>query len=317
MLGVDDLEGGDLRQRKGAGSEPDGASWLNSGEASSKSTLRAQRCSRFGWRFAAGDRNRERSQTGRDGVAADAPTPKSTLRAQRCSRFGWRFESGSPCHGNPTRASAALATLGKHPKSGVWSRNFTTSLCRRRWFSSGAIVALQRIGHLAVAQLVQDLARLGIGGGVELGRLSCGQTMDEAATADMIRRMMCIRSWSRVERLAESRPRAGARDRASTPQKPAGRSTSAAPSRSSATGAICASASPRCSGLLYADHFPYRQMASARGVRRSPLHAAPSTLTSSMAPIAPPTIPWWGASRTTKFQLYCGDRRGWLPRPRW
>ena len=25
-------------------------------------------------------------------------------------------------------------------------------------------------------------------------------------------------------------------------------------------------------GLLYADHFPYRQMASARGVRRSPLH---------------------------------------------
>ena len=26
-------------------------------------------------------------------------------------------------------------------------------------------------------------------------------------------------------------------------------------------------------GLLYADHFPYRQMASARGVRRSPLHA--------------------------------------------
>ena len=26
-------------------------------------------------------------------------------------------------------------------------------------------------------------------------------------------------------------------------------------------------------GLLYADHFPYRQMATARGVRRSPLHA--------------------------------------------
>ena len=25
-------------------------------------------------------------------------------------------------------------------------------------------------------------------------------------------------------------------------------------------------------GLLYADHFPYRQMATARGVRRSPLH---------------------------------------------
>ena len=25
-------------------------------------------------------------------------------------------------------------------------------------------------------------------------------------------------------------------------------------------------------GLLYADHFPYRQMASARGIRRSPLH---------------------------------------------
>lgn len=24
--------------------------------------------------------------------------------------------------------------------------------------------------------------------------------------------------------------------------------------------------------LLYADHFPYRQMATARGVRRSPLH---------------------------------------------
>ncbi len=27
-------------------------------------------------------------------------------------------------------------------------------------------------------------------------------------------------------------------------------------------------------GLLYADHFPYRQMATARGVRRSPIHAA-------------------------------------------
>ncbi|MEL6746570.1 MAG: FAD-dependent oxidoreductase, partial [Pseudomonadota bacterium] len=27
-------------------------------------------------------------------------------------------------------------------------------------------------------------------------------------------------------------------------------------------------------GLLYADHFPYRQMATSRGIRRSPLHAA-------------------------------------------
>ena len=27
-------------------------------------------------------------------------------------------------------------------------------------------------------------------------------------------------------------------------------------------------------GLLYADHFPYRQKATARGIRRSPLHEA-------------------------------------------
>jgi glycine cleavage system aminomethyltransferase T len=51
-----------------------------------------------------------------------------------------------------------------------------------------------------------------------------------------------------------------------------GMSTSAGRSRSRRTGAICKERVSETLGLLYADHFPYRQKATARGVRRSPIH---------------------------------------------
>ena len=67
---------------------------------------------------------------------------------------------------------------------------------------------------------------------------------------------------------------AGAMD-GTTASRPSisGRSTSAAtqPFQSNRT-LPQASGSRETLGLLYADHFPYRQMATARGVRRSPLH---------------------------------------------
>jgi hypothetical protein len=50
-----------------------------------------------------------------------------------------------------------------------------------------------------------------------------------------------------------------------------GRSTSAARSRSSEP-PLPAGRVTETLGLLYADHWPYRQMATARGVRRSPVH---------------------------------------------
>jgi hypothetical protein len=49
-----------------------------------------------------------------------------------------------------------------------------------------------------------------------------------------------------------------------------GTSTSPHASRSRAIGATLSSRVTETLGLLYADHFPYRQMATARGVRRSP-----------------------------------------------
>ena len=39
-----------------------------------------------------------------------------------------------------------------------------------------------------------------------------------------------------------------------------------------ATSTTSWTAPPRPLGLLYADHFPYRQKATARGVRRTPFH---------------------------------------------
>jgi hypothetical protein len=51
-----------------------------------------------------------------------------------------------------------------------------------------------------------------------------------------------------------------------------GKSTFAVRSRSRRTAAYLQSRVTETLGLLYADHFPYRQMATARGVRRSPIH---------------------------------------------
>ncbi len=51
-----------------------------------------------------------------------------------------------------------------------------------------------------------------------------------------------------------------------------GRSISAAPSRSRRTASYLKERVTETLGLLYADHFPYRQVETARGVRRTPLH---------------------------------------------
>ena len=78
-------------------------------------------------------------------------------------------------------------------------------------------------------------------------------------------------------RSASSRPAAPAwrwRNGSTTASRPStsGKSTSAAPSRSRRTARYLKERVTETLGLLYADHFPYRQMATARGVRRSPLH---------------------------------------------
>ena len=98
------------------------------------------------------------------------------------------------------------------------------------------------------------------------------------ATISAKRRNLAATGWRRVTiRSASSRPAAPAwrwRNGSTMARRRSisGRSISAAPSRSRRTAAISRSASSETLGLLYADHFPYRQMATSRGVRRSPLH---------------------------------------------
>ena len=70
-------------------------------------------------------------------------------------------------------------------------------------------------------------------------------------------------------------------------------------------------------GLLYADHFPYRQMATARGVRRSPLHE----LLKQQGAVFGETAGWeranWYASEGQKREYeYSWKRQNWFENSR-
>ena len=95
------------------------------------------------------------------------------LRAQRCSRFGWRFESGSPWRGSHARLGGS-GDAGKAPKfRGVVEELYDISVpATLVLVGRDRRAAAHRPSRRSAAR--EDLARLGIDGGVELGRLSCG-----------------------------------------------------------------------------------------------------------------------------------------------
>jgi len=71
-------------------------------------------------------------------------------------------------------------------------------------------------------------------------------------------------------------------------------------------------------GLLYADHFPYRQFASARGIRRSPLHHEMAALGACFGEVAGWERPNWflppserAAGKTPKYD-YSWGRQNWF-----
>ncbi len=66
-------------------------------------------------------------------------------------------------------------------------------------------------------------------------------------------------------------------------------------------------------GLLYADHFPYRQMASARGVRRSPLHDQLSTRGAVFGEVAGwERANWFANEGQERAYRYSWQRQNWF-----
>ena len=67
-------------------------------------------------------------------------------------------------------------------------------------------------------------------------------------------------------------------------------------------------------GLLYADHFPYRQKATARGVRRTPFHAQLLELGAVMGEIAGwERANWYVAPGQEPDYAYSWGRQNWFP----
>ena len=70
-------------------------------------------------------------------------------------------------------------------------------------------------------------------------------------------------------------------------------------------------------GLLYADHFPYRQMASARGVRRSPLHAALAERGAVFGEVAGmERVNWFAEPGEKREYRYSWGRQNWFENQR-
>lgn len=70
-------------------------------------------------------------------------------------------------------------------------------------------------------------------------------------------------------------------------------------------------------GLLYADHFPYRQPATARGVRRSPLHAHLETRGAVFGEAAGwERANWFAEKGQTAEYLYSWKRQNWFDNQR-
>jgi glycine cleavage system T protein len=66
-------------------------------------------------------------------------------------------------------------------------------------------------------------------------------------------------------------------------------------------------------GLLYADHYPYRQMATARGVRRSPLHAALTARGAVFGEMAGwERANWFARPGQEREYRYCWGRQNWF-----
>ncbi|MEM6945558.1 MAG: glycine cleavage T C-terminal barrel domain-containing protein, partial [Pseudomonadota bacterium] len=67
-------------------------------------------------------------------------------------------------------------------------------------------------------------------------------------------------------------------------------------------------------GLLYADHFPYRQKATARGVRRSPFHAQLEARGAVFGEIAGwERANWYATPGQEREYVYSWDRQNWFP----
>jgi 4-methylaminobutanoate oxidase (formaldehyde-forming) len=70
-------------------------------------------------------------------------------------------------------------------------------------------------------------------------------------------------------------------------------------------------------GLLYADHFPYRQMATARGVRRSPLHEHLKARGAVFGEVAGwERANWFAAEGEPRAYRYSWGRQNWFPNQR-
>ncbi len=70
-------------------------------------------------------------------------------------------------------------------------------------------------------------------------------------------------------------------------------------------------------GLLYADHFPYRQMATARGVRRSPVHAALAERGAVFGEVAGwERANWFAAPGEAREYRYDWGRQNWFDNQR-
>ncbi|HMR54133.1 MAG TPA: FAD-dependent oxidoreductase [Amaricoccus sp.] len=70
-------------------------------------------------------------------------------------------------------------------------------------------------------------------------------------------------------------------------------------------------------GLLYADHYPYRQMATARGVRRSPVHGALERLGAVFGEVAGwERANWFAAPGEAREYRYDWGRQNWFQNQR-
>jgi 4-methylaminobutanoate oxidase (formaldehyde-forming) len=70
-------------------------------------------------------------------------------------------------------------------------------------------------------------------------------------------------------------------------------------------------------GLLYADHFPYRQMASARGVRRSPIHEQLKAQGAVFGEVAGwERANWFARDRQEREYRYSWKRQNWFDNSR-
>ncbi len=171
-----------------------------------------------------------------------------------------------------TPASCWSAGSSRWPSRGEWPASRTASASRRCPTISAHIEPLLRGRRSRRVPAARPARR------------SSSSSTDRKAS----RRMIAICSARRRRSAICSSPPASTRSASSRPAAPArcwqtgfstairrwtsGTSTSAAPCRSSAIGAICTTAPPKALGLLYAMHWPHRQPETARGVRRSVLH---------------------------------------------